>query len=63
MGWIAKNRAEAEQSVRGIIVAREISEDLVLACAGLPDVALFEYQMSVSVKKIISCRFHSSTVL
>jgi len=52
MGWIAKNQAEAGQTVRGIIVAREISQDLVLACSGLSDVDLFEYQMSVSVKKI-----------
>jgi endonuclease len=53
MGWIAKNHADGE-SVRGIIVAREISADLVLACAGLADVQLFEYQMSVSVRKVPS---------
>jgi len=52
MGWIAKNQAEPGQTVRGVIVAREISEDLVLACSGLLDVQLFEYAMSVSVKRI-----------
>ncbi len=52
MGWIARNHADQGQTVRGIIVAREISEDLVLACAGLSDVELFEYEMSVSVKRI-----------
>jgi hypothetical protein len=52
MGWIAKHHAEQGQMVRGIIVAREISEDLVLACFGAAGVELFEYQMSVTVKKV-----------
>jgi endonuclease len=52
MGWIAKNHAEPGQLVRGVIVAREISEDLILACFGVPGVELFEYQMSVAVKKV-----------
>jgi hypothetical protein len=52
MGWIAKNHADPGQAVRGIIVAREISQDLVLACSGLSDVELFEYEMSVSVRRI-----------
>jgi endonuclease len=52
MGWVAKHHADAGQLVRGIIVAREISEDLLLACAGLSDVGLFTYQMSVSVTKL-----------
>ncbi|MGJ5819945.1 endonuclease NucS domain-containing protein [Paludibaculum fermentans] len=54
MGWIAKNHAESGRGVRGMIVAREISQDLVLACAGLSDVELFEYKMSVSVSRIES---------
>ena len=52
MGWIAKNQADPGQKIRGIIVAREISEDLILACSGISDVELFEYEMSVSVKRI-----------
>jgi hypothetical protein len=52
MGWIAKNQHDPGQAVRGIIVAREISEDLVLACSGLSDVELFEYEMSVTVRRI-----------
>jgi endonuclease len=52
MAWIAKNQAEPMQRVRGIIVAREITADLSLACSGLPNVELFEYQLSVSLKKI-----------
>src|SRR5258708_19173474 len=48
MAWIAKNHAEPQQKVRGIIVAREITPDLLLACSGLASVELFEYQLSVS---------------
>ena len=33
MAWIRKNQAELGQRVRGLIVAREISEDLLLACS------------------------------
>jgi hypothetical protein len=54
IGWITKNHAEPGQPVRGIIVAREISEDLILACSGLSGVELFEYEMSVSLKKVES---------
>jgi endonuclease len=52
MAWIAKNHAEAQQKVRGIIIAREITPDLLLACSGLPNVELFEYQLSVSLRKV-----------
>jgi hypothetical protein len=52
MGWVAKNQADTSQQVRGIIVAREISEDLLLACAGLPNIELFEYELSVSLRKV-----------
>ena len=51
MDWIAKNQADPGQAVRGMIVARELSQDLVLACSGLSDVQLFEYELSVSVRK------------
>jgi hypothetical protein len=50
--WIAKHHAEPSQSVRGVIVAREISDDLLLACSGLPHIQLFEYQLAVSLKHI-----------
>ena len=52
MGWIARNQAEPGQAVRGIIVAREISEDLVLACFGVPDDELFACEMSVTVRRV-----------
>jgi Endonuclease NucS C-terminal domain len=52
MAWIEKNQAEPGQGVRGVIVAREISEDLKLACGYLPNVSLFEYQLAVSLKSV-----------
>lgn len=52
MAWIASNQAEAGQKVRGIIIAREISEDLLLACTLVENVQLFEYQLSLAVKQI-----------
>ena len=50
MAWIQKHQAEPGQLVRGIIVAREISEDLLSACSLLPNVQLFEYELSLKVK-------------
>jgi hypothetical protein len=52
MAWIKKNQADAGQSVRGVIVAREISDDLLLACSELDSVDLYEYHLSVSLQKI-----------
>ena len=52
MGWIVKNQSESTQQVRGMIVARDISQDLLLACSLVPNVDLFEYQLSVSVNRI-----------
>jgi endonuclease len=53
MAWVKANHAEAEQSVRGIIVAREISNDLRLACSQVPNVALYEYKLSVSLSRVV----------
>jgi len=52
MAWIKKNLAESKQGVRGIIAAREISDDLKLACSYLPAVSLYEYELSVSLNKV-----------
>ena len=52
MAWIEKNQAEPTQKVRGIIIAREISADLHLATSRIPDVELFEYDLSVSLRKV-----------
>jgi len=52
MAWIDSNQAEPTQKVRGIIIAREISNDLHLATSKIPDVELFEYDLSVSLRKV-----------
>jgi hypothetical protein len=52
VGWIKQHHADLGQKVRGIIVANEISEDLLLACSGLPVVTLYEYTLSVSVRRV-----------
>lgn len=52
MAWIRQNQAEPGQKVRGIIVACEISDDLLLACSETPDVQLFEYELSLALKPI-----------
>jgi len=49
--WVKKHQADEGQSVRGVIIAREISEDLSLACDGLLDVELFEYQLSITLNR------------
>ena len=52
MGWIEKHHADPGQKVRGIIVAKEISNDLKLACGRIADVSLFEYSLSVSWRAV-----------
>jgi len=52
MAWIGKNLAEPTQKVRGIIVAREISEDLLLACSLLANVQLFEHELSLTLQQV-----------
>jgi endonuclease len=58
MNWVRKELAEPGQRVRGIIVCRTMSEDLRLACMSIPDVELFEYQLSVSVLKVPALELH-----
>lgn len=52
VNWVRQNLAEHGQRVRGMIICRTMSEDLRLACASIQDVELFEYQLSVAVKKV-----------
>jgi endonuclease len=51
MAWIGTNQAEPGQKVRGVIVAREISEDLILAASLISSVQLFEYELSLELKQ------------
>ena len=52
MAWIEKNQAEPQQEVRGIIIARQISEDLRLACSRVAGISLFEYELSVTLRRM-----------
>ena len=51
MGWVKKNLV-GEASVRGIIVASEISEDIILATTSVGNVRLIEYEISFSLKSV-----------
>lgn len=51
MGWVEANLSGG-QGVRGIIVANDITPDLILATKNLPSVKLFEYELSFSVKPV-----------
>jgi RecB family endonuclease NucS len=51
MGWIKKNLADGK-SVRGLIVAREITEDLKLAVSLIPDVQLVEYELNFKLRPV-----------
>jgi hypothetical protein len=50
MGWVDKHLSKGP--CRGIIVAREISDDLVLATQRVQGVSLYRYKLSVSVERI-----------
>ncbi|QQE13782.1 DUF91 domain-containing protein [Planctomycetota bacterium] len=50
VNWVKKNVAEAGQNVRGVIISREISNDLLIACEELNHISLYEYEMSVRLK-------------
>jgi len=52
VSWIKKHHAEPNQRVRGVIVAKHISDDLLLACSEVPAVSLFEYELSVSIRPV-----------
>jgi endonuclease len=55
MAWVQQNHADGKK-VRGAIVAREISSDLQLASSFLPNVTLYEYSMSVALKKVAAAK-------
>ena len=40
------------QKVRGIIICKEISNDLLLACSKIENIQLFEYNLSIKLRKI-----------
>jgi hypothetical protein len=50
MGWIDKHLGKAP--CRGMIVAKEIPDDLILAAQRAPGVSLYRYNLSVSVEAV-----------
>jgi hypothetical protein len=52
VGWVKKIMATEGQKVRGVIICKKITEDLLLACSEINDINLFEYELSVELKKI-----------
>ena len=51
MGWVKKNLA-GEAPVRGIIVASEISKDLILATSSVKGIRLVAYEISFKLKSV-----------
>jgi len=51
MGWV-KQTIGKDQKVRGVIVAKTISENLRYAVDVIPDVSLFEYEVSFQLKPV-----------
>ena len=52
VNWVRKKLADSGQKVRGIILCRNMTEGPRLACAGVPNVELFQYQLSVTAKPV-----------
>jgi len=51
MGWVNKYMPKSEKS-RGIIIANEVSADLILACAEMANICLYEYTLAVTLNKV-----------
>lgn len=51
MGWVDRNLSK-EKKCRGMIIAREITDDLVLAVQRVPGVSLCRYILSVTVEPV-----------
>jgi hypothetical protein len=49
--WIQKNLVKDNRKVRGIIIGNEISDDLKIACIGLSNIKLYEYELSVKLSE------------
>ncbi|MEK7223150.1 MAG: endonuclease NucS domain-containing protein [Pseudomonadota bacterium] len=50
MGWVDKNLGTAP--CRGMIIAKEIPDDLILAVQRAPGISLYKYNLSVSVEPV-----------
>jgi len=52
LGWIESNLAKDNQKVRGIIIAKEITNEIKLACSRDAAISLYDYSMQFSLQKI-----------
>ncbi len=50
MGWIDRHLGKGQS--RGIIVAKEIPDDLIVAVQRLPEVALFRYRVAMTLEAV-----------
>jgi hypothetical protein len=50
MGWVRQRLCTKGQSVRGILIANEVSDQLKLAATVIPDLALYCYEISFNVR-------------
>ena len=50
MGWVDRNLGNGP--CRGVIVARDISDDLIVACSRVNGVSLYRYHLQVSLERI-----------
>ena len=50
--WVRKNLA-GEQGIRGVIIAKVITDDLKLAASETKDIELFEYDLKIELRKIV----------
>lgn len=50
MGWVDQNLGKS--ACRGMIIAKDISDDLILAVKRVPGVSLYRYRLSVSVEPV-----------
>jgi len=58
MGWIDRHLGKGRS--RGIIVAKEIPDDLIVAVQRLPEVALFRYKIAMTVDAVKAAPVESS---
>jgi hypothetical protein len=52
MGWVDQHLGKGRS--RGIIVAKDISDDLIVAVQRVPDVTLFRYKVAMTVEAVSS---------
>jgi hypothetical protein len=50
MGWVKRNLSKSKK-VKGVIVAKNVDEKLKYAASIIPDISLFEYELSFKIRK------------